>query len=105
MLEVSKWVLTFIIVMLISVPLNGLVISATWGWFVSPITGARHISLTEGVGLSIFLSVAGSAVTASIADRLYGSEAPSNRYALIIRSVVGPVTGLIWGWLWFTFAM
>jgi len=96
MLEVFKWVMTFVIVMLVSIPLNGLVISATWGWFISPITGSRQITLAEGVGLSIFLLVAGSAVTALIVDKLYKDEVPSGSFALLIRVFVGPVTGLVW---------
>jgi hypothetical protein len=56
MLESLKWAGVFLALTVVSIPLNGLVISASWGWFVSPITGARPITLVEGVGLSIFLS-------------------------------------------------
>lgn len=52
------------IAFIISLPVNGLLLAATWGWFVAPITGAREISVAEGFGLGIFIGVAGLMVTA-----------------------------------------
>ncbi len=40
-----------------SIFVRGLCVSATWRWFVTPVTGWRTISVTESVGVSIFFSV------------------------------------------------
>jgi hypothetical protein len=42
---------------LLSIPINGLVIVTTWGWFIVPIFDVREIGLAEAVGLSIFASI------------------------------------------------
>ena len=58
-----KWVLGYGIALAFSIPLYGLLISATWNWFVVPVTAARSITISQGLGLSIFVSVIGSAAT------------------------------------------
>lgn len=67
MLGAVKWVLGFGLVWVVSIPVNGILTSTTWGWFVVPATGAREISISQGVGLSMFLFIAGTVVTSHVA--------------------------------------
>jgi hypothetical protein len=41
----------------LAIPLRGLAISLNWTWFVSPALHLPEISLLQGIGISIFLTV------------------------------------------------
>ena len=112
MLAAIRWVVGFVLVLVVSVPINGLLISATWGWFVSPITGAKHITITEGVGLAVFCSIIGTVATAHLKEWGVGEAtddwqviAAKNLGASIGVGVLGPLVTLLFAWLWHTFVL
>jgi hypothetical protein len=107
MLAILGWLLGFVLVLLISIPLNGLLISATWGWFVVPITGAREISITQGVGLAMFCSIIGTAATAHLREwKIDNEETDWTKTAgvafgkVIGVAVIGPILVLALAWIW-----
>jgi hypothetical protein len=112
MLAAIKWGVGFVLLAAVSVPINGLLISATWGWFVSPITGARQITISEGIGLAIFCSIIGTVATAHLKEWDFGDATDDWRKiaakavgAAIGIGVVGPILVLAWAWAWHTFFM
>jgi hypothetical protein len=42
---------------LLVIPINGLLISLTWNWFIVPVLGAPTVNFVEGIGFSIFWSL------------------------------------------------
>ena len=107
MLSAIKWGVGFVIVLIISTPINGLLISATWGWFIAPITGARQISIAEGIGLAIFCSIIGSVATAHLKEWDFSKDTDDSRvigaratWALIGAGIIGPLIGLMFAWAW-----
>lgn len=106
MMSGIAWGTSFILLTIVSIPLNGLLISATWGWFVVPIVGARNISIAEGIGLSFFISVAGSVATAHL-PRAHASDASATALfgQAIGVGIVGPIIALSLGWVWHTFVL
>jgi len=111
MLAVLKWGVGFALVVIVSVPLNGLLISMTWGWFVIPATGARAISIAQGIGLSIFLSIAGSVATTSLRKFDLDGETEPRAVAakalgmMISVGIIVPVCTLVIAWAWHAFLM
>lgn len=112
MIFAIRWALGILMVLVISVPINGLLISTTWGWFIVPITGARTISVAEGVGLAMFCSIIGSVATAHLTKwdfdfdgESWGSVAGTMAGTMLIVGVAAPLFGLTWAWIWHTFFM
>lgn len=111
MLRILTWVLGFLLLWLVSVPVNGLVISSTWNWFIVPVTGAKTIGIAGSIGLSMFLTFAGAAATGHLA-RFDSSPEPAiamTAASLFVKTisvgVVAPLCGLAIAWVWHTFAM
>lgn len=108
---IMKWAFALALLWLVSVPVNGLLICATWNWFVVPATGARQIGIAGGVGLSMFLVFAGSMATGHLARFDSNSEprTPPTVAAVFVKAisvgVVSPLCGLAIAWVWHTFAM
>lgn len=111
MLGTLTWVLGFALLWLVSVPVNGLVISSTWNWFIVPATGAKTIGIAGGIGLSMFLTFAGAAATGNLVKLDSNSEigvvptAASVFVKTISVGVVSPLCGLAIAWIWHTFAI
>jgi len=108
MLVAIKWGIGFVLLLVVSVPINGLLISATWGWFVSPITGARQITISEGIGLALFCSIIGTVATAHLKEWDSGDTTGDWRViaaAAIGVGVIGPLIMLAWAWVWHTVFM
>ncbi len=111
MLAALKWVSGYALTIIISVPVNGLLISATWGWFVVPATGARQIGIAQGVGLAIFISIVGIIATAHQIKYDFGDEKDPARVAarglgkVIGGGILGPLATLAIAWAWHTFVM
>ncbi len=109
MLTALKWGTGYVVVWLISIPVTGLLISATWDWFVSPIIGIREISLSEGVGLSLFIGVAGYAATVHLQKFTIEGETDPSKIAwkgltkFIGAAIFGPLLSLVIAWFWHTF--
>ena len=99
--------LFFVLAMLMSIPINGYVISVTWAWFIVPIFDVREISLVEAVGLAIFASV----ILPVRAIPNYSKENNEDDAALIVRMIgmaasqvfVAPALTLMGAWFWHTF--
>lgn len=104
------WVLAYAVVWLVSMPLEGLVISASWDWFVAPITGAQTIGVVQGIGLAIFLSIAGAAMTGAPSKMAFDAEksipdiAAAGLRKMIGVGILGPLVGLAAAWIWHTIA-
>ena len=47
------WLVGYSLALVVAVPLRGLLISLTGGWFVPPVIQARGITIAEGIGLSL----------------------------------------------------
>ena len=111
MLEVLGWVVSYVLTFLIAIPLNGLLISLAWGWFVAPILGTRSIGIAEGIGLSLFFSIAGNVATAHLNKPAPNGETDPRKIAaatlgkMLAIGVGGPIIGIALGWMWHTFAI
>lgn len=107
----AAWGSGFALVLAISVPLNGFLISAEWGWFIAPITGVRQISVTEGVGLSLFCTTIGIIATAHLKKWDFGDDAATYGFAgalmiaMVMVGIIGPLCGLATAWAWHSFFM
>ncbi len=53
-MDVYKSLAITLAIWLAGLPLNGFAISTTWNWFISPATGARPLTIFEGLGLYLF---------------------------------------------------
>lgn len=112
-LTVAAWFLVYGVVVLIGVAVTGLVLSASWTWFVAPITGLRPISISEGIGLMFFLGTVGTIITAPIRKWDFKSEPGESMSAIAVRGfgsilalgIFGPLAGLIVSWAWHTFVI
>jgi len=106
MVSALKWVIGFGLVWLMSIPINGILISQTWGWFVVPATGAHEISIAQGIGLSIFLTIVGRLVSTSpdksIFEGINSPEAIATKGLIvaIVSGVLGPLLVLVIAWIW-----
>ena len=92
---------------------TGLVISHSWNWFLAPITGLQAISLTEGIGLSVFLAFIGTSITLPL-TKWEPDNKPDDSLNVIVAKVVGklagrfifgPLIALALAWLWHTFVI
>jgi hypothetical protein len=108
-LKALGWGSTFALIWIVSIPLRGLLISATWGWFISPIFGVRPISISEGIGLVIFFSAMISLTGLSQAsERTYRDSSVRRIGAMLLGRAVAlgitaPFLGLITAWVWHVF--
>ena len=107
MLAALMWGAGFVLLIVVSAPINGLLISATWGWFIVPITGARQISIAEGIGLALFCSIMGTIATAHLKEWDFGEatgDFRTNCFKVIVTlvgvGIVGPIIGLGLAWIW-----
>jgi len=97
--------------LLVAIPANifirGLGISLAWGWFIAPVTGWREISLVEGVGISIFFSIAldGLAARTVSSDNDPSETTFGVISAVLGRMVLSPLISILFAWGWQTFFM
>ncbi len=108
---IATWTLAFGLIFLISIPVTGLVVSKSWNWFLAPIAGLRQISLTEGLGFSMFLAVIGTIITMPLRRWEAETKPDDSPNRIAIRGlskmaalgVFGPLAGLAVAWVWHTF--
>jgi hypothetical protein len=109
---IAFWVLVFALLVLISFPITGIVVSASWNWFLAPLAGLRAISITEGIGLSLFLTVIGTIITLPLKTWKNAEPNPNDSLNMIAAKGVGKMVGLLvffplaWlagAWVWHTF--
>ena len=62
MLDAVKLIFGYVVTFIIAIPLNGLLVSVTWGWFVAPVFGFREIGVAESIGLTLFLRLAAASI-------------------------------------------
>ncbi|MEJ0019001.1 MAG: hypothetical protein WDN25_21065 [Acetobacteraceae bacterium] len=112
MLAAVRWGLSFVLVLVVSIPINGLLISATWGWFITPITGTREISIAEGVGLAMFCSIIGTTATAHLKKWDFAEDGGDWRAmaakllaAMVGIGVIAPLVTLAVAGAWHNFFM
>lgn len=111
MFGVAKWTLGIALVVVVSVLLNGLLISVTWGWFIAPIFRTRDIDIPEGIGLSIFLSIilplrSNPAAKDEFKADMEPWEIAARGLARVVGSgIFAPIFVLIMAWAWHTFVM
>ena len=111
MLGIFVWAVGYVLTFLVAIPLNGLLISLAWGWFVAPILGSRGISIAEGIGLSFFLSIAGAVATSHLNKPAADGETDPRKIAantlgqMLGVGVAGPALAIAMGWAWHTFAI
>ncbi len=99
------------LIVLISVPVMGLAVSQSWNWFLAPIAGLRAISLTEGIGLSIFLGIVGTIITLPLREWESDDKPGDSPETILVRAVFkmagffvfGPLAVLSGAWVWHTF--
>jgi hypothetical protein len=106
MTDIAKWIFGFALVSIVSVPVYGLLISATWAWFIAPIFGIREISMAEGIGLSFFVtalmfpSISGNLTLKPGVDDGIRTIAAKGLGQAIGQGVVAPVLLLSLAWVW-----
>jgi hypothetical protein len=97
------------LVVFLTIPVNGLLIAATWAWFIVPIFDVRQISVTEAIGLSIFVFaiLPGQPIPKSIPEPGLSQNAQLIKSALgaINHQLIRPLMALLFGWAWHTFFM
>lgn len=97
--------------LLLSIPVNGVLLAATWAWFIVPIFNVRQISVAEAIGLSIFLSVVLSVGPQARLGPKPAPEPGEDKEAYVARmvwTVVNqhlsfPILCLLFAWLWHVF--
>ncbi len=109
---IVRWVLVFVIGF-IGIPLNGAVLSALWGWFVVPVTGARQIGIAEGVGIVTVAAFLGRIATAHMRKVPLKEETPAdvdwNEFSKrglgvsLNFAILSPLGTLVFGWIVHTF--
>ena len=108
---VAAWIVAFGLLIAMSFPITGLVISESWNWFLAPITGLRVISITEGIGLSLFLTVVGTIITLPI-RKWENNYDPNDSLNMIAAKGLGKTVALLvfiplgWlagAWVWHAF--
>ena len=96
---------SFTALTLISIPITGFLISVTWVWFVTPIFAIRPISVAEGVGLSLFVSVINpTRIPSNYAELPYPSVS-SVIGRMASRVLFEPLLVLAGAWLWHIYFM
>jgi hypothetical protein len=108
---IGAWILAYALIVVLSLPIMGLVVSQSWNWFLAPIAGLRSISLTEGIGLVMFLTVVGSFVALPFRKWENDNKPDDSLNMIAFRGlskvvglvVVGPLAGLAGAWVWHTF--
>jgi hypothetical protein len=89
--------------------IRGIVIVFTWGWFVTPLFGIRSISLSEAVGLSLFVSILFPNMFTQQSDVRGDYAGKPNIIEISSKffgwAVIGPAFFLFFAWLWHTFCM
>ena len=108
---VAAWVLAYALIVVVALPVMGLVVSQNWNWFLAPIAGLRAISLTEGIGLVMFLAVVGTFVALPFRKWETDNKPDDSPNKTALRGlskiaglfVFGPLAGLVGAWFWHTF--
>jgi hypothetical protein len=103
----AAWILALVLIVVISIPVTGLVVSADWNWFLAPIAGLRAISFTEGIGLSLFLALVGTIITMPLIkwepDANPGDSPNIMMFLFLVRwsgwVFFGPLIGLAASWV------
>ncbi|MBV8914883.1 MAG: hypothetical protein JOZ05_17825 [Acetobacteraceae bacterium] len=96
---------------LLLLPINGILLSALWDWFLSSVTGLRHISIAEGVGLAMFFSIVVSGAKTWEGSEIYepGDTAlavmAKGAGAFLGAGVLGPALVLALAWAWQQFVV
>jgi hypothetical protein len=94
---------------LASIPINGMVISIIWGWFIAPIFNLREITISQAVGISIFISLFTTpGMTKNAERKATTNEASAIQEAIsltITRLFLIPIGTLVIAWIWRTFFM
>lgn len=94
------------LVMLVGIAVQGWAISLTWGWFISPVTQWRAISLAEGVGLAMFASIIRPSSAASFSKSMVENLTPSQIIWMgSFRAIVMPLIGVAMAWVWYRFVI
>jgi hypothetical protein len=108
---IAAFIFACVLIVLLAVPVMGLVLSQSWNWFLAPIAGLRAISITEGIGLSMFLAIVGTIITLPL-RRWETDEKPGDSPNMILVRglskmaglfIFGPLAGLAGAWVWHTF--
>lgn len=101
----AGWLLTVALIP-VGIFFRGLCISATWGWFIAPVTGWREISISEAVGIAIFFSIFASAQSTSKAqyeDKSLGQITMNAIAQSVGMNILAPLTVLAIAWFWEAF--
>jgi hypothetical protein len=108
---IAAFIFACCLIVLLSVPVMGLVVSQSWNWFLAPIAGLRAISLTEGIGLSFFLGIVGTIITLPLRKWESDDKPGDSPGMILVRAVLkmaglfvfGPLAALSGAWVWHTF--
>jgi hypothetical protein len=108
---IAAWILAYALIVVLSFPVMGLVVSQSWNWFLAPIAGLRAISVTEGIGLAMFLAVVGTIVTLPLRKWEPDTKPGDSTNIIVVRAlsklagllVFGPLAGLAGAWVWHAF--
>jgi hypothetical protein len=99
--------LLFIAGLALAIPVRGLAISLNWTWFVSPALHLPEISLLQGIGISIFLTVLTAPGMYGPLKLTEGAEKEGSTKAgwddLFIYGILGPLLLIVLAWLWHIF--
>jgi hypothetical protein len=108
---IAAYIFACSLIVLFAVPVMGLVVSESWNWFLAPIAGLRVISLIEGIGLSMFLSVAGTIITLPLRKWESDNKPNDSPNMILLRGlskmagllIFSPLAVLAGAWVWHTF--
>src|ERR1700733_8633366 len=90
---IAAWILAYALIVVLSFPVMGLVLSQSWNWFLAPIAGLRAISITEGIGLSMFLAIVGTIITLPLTTG-ETADKPGDSLSMIVVTGLSKMAGL-----------
>ena len=90
------------LILIVSVLINGVLISAMWGWFVAPVLRLQNISIPEAIGLSMFVSIfTNRPKPFKRSDGVTHEEAVADLIGYFLEvGVMTPLFGLALAWVW-----
>ena len=87
---------TIIALAIVSIILNGWVLSILWSWFIAPLFGLPLLSITTAIGMAIVIRL----LTYQYSDDMFKNKSMSELIGAVIgHSIFGPLLVLFIGWI------